>query len=117
MVRFTSCLLPQPLAVPPSTSPPRPGLPAGPVAHTMRRPPRECGREPKRPSMSAHRSLFSHCQDRRETCRLTGSASLDLKHVPCSSVYLLTLPCCSWLTDFQRDPDVDQESSACCPWS
>jgi hypothetical protein len=27
-------------------------------------------------------------------------------------VYLLTLPCCSWWTEFQREPDVDHASAA-----
>ena len=36
MVRFTNGLLRQPVAVLRSTSPPRPGLPAGLVAHTVR---------------------------------------------------------------------------------
>jgi len=91
MVPVTIALMHEPVVVPRSTSPPRPGRPAGPVAHTVHRPPHECGRAPKCPVMAAQRGRCAHCQDRRETCRLIWSASVDLKRVPCSSVDLLML--------------------------
>ena len=94
MVPVTIDLIHSPVAVPRSTSPPKPGRPDSPVVHIMYRPPCKCGREPQRPFMPVQGGLFFHCQDQGETYRLIWFSSFALEQVPFSSVHISSrFPC------------------------